>query len=505
MDSRRKVRKPRMKSSSSSDDSSSSSTDSDERRKNAKKYRGGKKQRDSSSDSSSDNDMKRKSHKHQHKKVSRKHSHSSKMRTKMLAATAKKELISPSRAGHKHHLKDKLVKKVKALDEHERHPVRRDEITEHRITSPTTRIRVSIPNNRAIQERSRHKDSPTVPRRHVREASDEHMRGHYHKEKVGRFQEEDDHYKYPLKVDAERMPRAQITPDRHHHQHEHRSQSHGRIPKREDYDLMRGEPSSARRPPENIPPERSSYEYGDDRRMPDYNEGSSRMYEERGRRPIEPHPRSRGFDQGTSNWDSPHPHEKKRPMYDSRPPDSSYNPKWSKDKGIPDWKQSDVWKGNKMTPTMSHPPRRWLGPSDSWRSPHLSKLDSPGFKPRGGAPYFGQKRFPFKRFPSQYSKINFPSQRVLPSASEISGNNDDNKDIVKSSSSPSNEPLESGEIPSMPIEEEKMTQQPDTTFSGNIEQQEECEEGNLSEFSDVDDDDILNREEVGSVFSFTLF
>lgn len=486
MDSRRKVRKPQVQSSSSSDDSSSSSSDSDDRRK--KKYRAAaRKQRDSSSESSSDGEMKRKAHKHQHKKTSRKHSHSSKMRTKMLASNTKKELrsISPaSRASHKHHLKEKLVKKPKAIDEHERHPVRREEIAEHRIASPTTRIRVSIPNNRAIQERSRRKESPSV-RRHVRETPEDLMRGHYHKEKMGRFQEEEEHYKY-IPKDGDRIPRAQITPERHHHQHEHRSQSHGRMPKREDYDMMRGEPS--RRPPENIPEVRSSYDYGDDRRMPEYNEGPSRMYEERGRRPIEPHPRSRGFE-GSSNWEATHPHEKKRPMYDS-----SYNPKWSKEGKIPDWKQGESWKMNKLAPTMPHAPRRWAGPSDSWRSPHPSKIDSPGFKPRG-SPYFGQKRFPFKRFPSQYSKINFPSQRVLPSASEISGNIDESKEVVKSSS-PSTEALESGEIPSVPIEEEKMTQQPDTTFSGNVEAQEEGEEGNLSEFSDVDDDDILNREEV---------
>jgi hypothetical protein len=413
------------------------------------------------------------------------------MRTKMIAANAKKELrsISPtSRASHKHHLKEKVVvKKPKAIDEHERHAPRREEMVEHRIASPTTRIRVSIPNNRAIQDRNRRKESPSVNRRHVREDPDDHMRGHYHKEKMGRFQEEEEHYKYIPKVEGDRMPRAQITPDRpHHHQHEHRSQSHGRMPKRDDYEMMRGEPSS-RRPPENIQQERS-YDYGDDRRMPEYNEGPSRMYEERGRRPIDPHPRSRGFE-GSSNWESGHPHEKKRPIYDS-----SYNPKWSKEKGIPDWKQGESWKMNKLAPTMPHAPRRWPGPSDSWRSPHPSKVDSPGFKPRG-SPYFGQKRFPFKRFPSQYSKINFPSQRVLPSASETSSVADESKEVVKLSS-PSNETLESGEIPSVPIEEEKIAQQPDTTFSGNVEAQEECEEANLSEFSDVDDDDILNREEV---------
>lgn len=55
------------------------------------------------------------------------------------------------------------------------------------------------------------------------------------------------------------------------------------------------------------------------------------------------------------------------------------------------------------------------------------------------------------------------------------------------------EPKESGEITTEP-EEDKV--EADTTFSGNIEtqSQEECE-GNLSEFSDIDDE-ILNREEV---------
>lgn len=55
------------------------------------------------------------------------------------------------------------------------------------------------------------------------------------------------------------------------------------------------------------------------------------------------------------------------------------------------------------------------------------------------------------------------------------------------------EASESGEITTEP-EEDKV--EADTTFSGNIDtqSQEECE-GNLSEFSDVDDE-ILNREEV---------
>lgn len=55
------------------------------------------------------------------------------------------------------------------------------------------------------------------------------------------------------------------------------------------------------------------------------------------------------------------------------------------------------------------------------------------------------------------------------------------------------EASESGEITTEP-EEDKV--EADTTFSGNVDtqSQEECE-GNLSEFSDVDDE-ILNREEV---------
>ena len=298
MESKRKFRKPQMQSSSSSDDDSSSSSSSDDRRK---KYRGMKKNRNSSSDSSSEEDVKRKAHRHQHKKSSsRKHLHSSKMRTKMLAANAKKELqtISPSsKSSHKHHLKEKSIKKSKTIDEHERHTSRRDEMMDS-----GSRIRVSIPNNRA-QERSRRKESS--PR-------------HYHKEKLNRFHpDEQEHYKYVPKGE-DRMSRAQITPERHHHQHEHtRSQSRGRIMKRDEYEMMRGEPR-------NMGPERSGY--SDDRRIAEYAEVSPRMYEERGRRigPGVEHSR-RNFE-SSSSWDS-HPHEKKRPMYDA-----PYNPKWSKEK-----------------------------------------------------------------------------------------------------------------------------------------------------------------------------
>jgi hypothetical protein len=141
-----------------------------------------------------------------------------------------------------------------------------------------------------------------------------------------------------------------------------------------------------------------------------------------------------------------------------------------------------------------------------------SPSSGPPFKPRfsGPSPHFGFKRFPFKRFPfsNQYSKINYPSKRVLPSTSTALGQP---RTPIKGTDNPMDSPMksdveqlpatpgkveasESGEITTEP--EEDKVEADTTTFSGNVEtqSQEECE-GNLSEFSDVDDE-ILNREEV---------
>lgn len=603
--------------SSSDDDSSSSSSSSSETHRKLK-HRGGaaRKQRDSSS--SSEEEVVRKSHKHQHKKSSvRKHSHAAKIKAKMLQANVKKAPKSMSPASrHKHHLKVKLAKKVKQLEEHDRHSLvrrpsptvvrrdilKKDRTPEHRIASPTTRIRVSVPNNRVIQDRASRggplKDSPAiVGRRHVRETIDERERNELlrqkEREKMRRMQEEEHYARAKGNPDRSTrlLPPSRMTPDKHHHDRS-RSHSHGRVPIRErldkdydrpeyrrsisreneDYGIMRGN----QRDPQQIDNNRS-YDYrSDDRRISNHEFGqsstpSSRMYDDRHHRmpnweenrmndPDARGSNNRMYDGNNRNWDGPSssmPHDRKR-----IPDDAPYNKerqwndgsvqhdKWNKDKDQPEWKQrGPSWKDQgsnvpqQSTPTMPHP-RRWPGPnlSDSWNQrgsapslsshqqqshkmdPHLSSSSSggPPFKPRS-SPYFGFKRFPYKRFPNQYSKINFPSKRVLPSASSVSNHEsahsnkqDDNLDsAVKSSSSSSNEqtqsqPLqqqqqsdnlgnESGEI-TTEAEEDKIAQ-PDTTFSGNADAQytEECE-GNLSEFSDIDDE-ILNREEVSKCFT----
>jgi hypothetical protein len=552
MESKKKIRKAALPSSSSDDSSSSDSADARRKQKHRRKQRG------SDSSSSSEEEVVHK-HKHQHKKSSsRKHSHSSKMRSRMLAANTKEKIrgVSPSsRTAHKHHSKTKLVKKSKLIEEHERRrDVMKERTPEHRITSPTTRIRVSIPNNRVQDVRRSIKDSPSTSRRHVlREAPDDRSE-HISRQKQLRRMQEEEHYKYK----GERSSR--MTPEKHHQHERSRSHSHGRVPIRErldkaDYDyprevsrerefspMIRAPPGSSRGEPIERPYE--PYR-GEERRHPpphEYGSGpsSSRIYDDRHHRPNwddvrEPeHPRSRGYEGiGGGNREWEHSHERKRPLLDE--PHYKERP-WSEhrgDKGEPkEWSRGggevSSWKErgppNPMAPTMPHP-RRWPGPSsDSWaprgshppnkHDSHPSSSGGPPFKPRG-SPYFGgfnRGRFPFKRFPNQYTKINYPSKRVIPSASETAaaaaaeGNKTDPAvdNVAKPSTPSSNDQesvtksdvLESGEIASEMEEEEKVAQQPDTTFSGNAEAAEECE-GNLSEFSDVDDD-ILNREEVSN-------
>ncbi|KAL7027628.1 hypothetical protein ACKWTF_005501 [Chironomus riparius] len=564
MESKKKIRKHAPTSSSSSDDDDSSTSSSSSSDNHHKKHRSSKKQRDSSS--SSDGEFVRKTHKHQHKKSAvRKHSHSAKIRAKMVQTNVKKtRSMSPAtRAAHKHHLKLKLAKKAKQLEEHDRHsarrsrtPVRRDvkkeRTPEHRINSPTTRIRVSVPNNR-VQDRAALrsvKDSPSTSRRYVREAIDERgdimMRQKEH-EKMRRMPEEE-HYKYSAKVPerASRViPPTRMTPDKYHRE---RSRSHGRIPIRERLDKEFEYRRSNSRERDDYPIGRNSgnnprehmdrpYEYRqEDRRNPNHEYGqSSRPYEDRHHRwedsrGNEPETRGNriyeGGNSGNKNWEPPI-HERKRipddvPYKERQWNENSGPPphdKWAhKDKEPQDWKRGS-WKdqqSSQVAPTMPHP-RRWPGPnqmsSDTWNSPRgppPHKMDShpssgPPFKPRGGAPYFGFKRFPYKRFPNQYSKINFPSKRVLPSAatSQSHEKQDDPRTMGESldnnikfsidQQQADNLGNESGEL-TTETEEEKIAQ-PDTTFSGTIDPQEECE-GNLSEFSDVDDE-ILNREEIG--------
>ncbi|KAG5683470.1 hypothetical protein PVAND_012748 [Polypedilum vanderplanki] len=577
MDTKKKIRKhiPSSSSSSSSDDddsSSSSSSSSETHRK--PKHRGSGRKHDSSS--SSEEEVVRKSHKHQHKKPSvRKHSHSAKMKAKMLQANAKKPLksMSPSTSSrHKHHSKTKLVKKAK-LEEHERHlrrsrtptrrDVKKDRTPEHRIASPNTRIRVSVTNNRAIQERSRlMKDSPSS-RRHVRETIDDRsIIRDKEREKMRRIQEEEQqHYKY-LSKSGERSSRvmqsSRITPEKHHHERS-RSHSHGRIPIRErldkeydyrrsisreqeEYSMMRGGESHDR-----------SYDYRqDDRRIPKHEYGpssssSSRIYEDRPHKisnwesnRMEQEPRSNqrlyeGSSSGNLNrsWDQ-QIHERKRIPEDVLPYKerqwSDSHDKWNKEKEPQDWKRGPSWKDQQLPPQVAPTipyARRFPGPAqmqEKWTprgmaphkiEPHSSS--SAPFKPRG-SPYFGFKqRFPYKRFPNQYSKINFPSKHVIPStqttatatannnpeAAQVKTEEENNENASKVAAANDqtqqqqqqleNLANESGEL--MTETEEEKIIQPDTTFSGNTDAnyQEECE-GNLSEFSDVDDD-ILNREE----------
>jgi hypothetical protein len=535
----------------------------------------------------------RKSHKHQHKKSSvRKHSHSAKMKVKMLQANAKKPLksMSPSSSSrHKHHLKVKLVKKTKLDEPLERHlrrsrtptnrrEIKKDRTPEHRIASPNTRIRVSVPNNRAIQDRSRLVKSvdQQSARRHVRETIDDRERGgalmrDKEREKLRRMQEEE-HYKFISKSGGDRssrpIPPTRITPDKHHHDDRSRSHSHGRIPIRErldkDYDYRRSisreqeEYSMMRGGEQHDRP----YDYrSDDRRIPKHEYGppssssaSSRIYEDRhhkisnwdnSNRLNEPEPRSNSrMYEGNSasrNWDpqSGCSHERKRIPDDAVPykerqwNDSSMQhdkDRWNKDKEPQDWKRGPSWKDSQpppqVAPTMPYP-RRFPGPGqmqDKWSSPrgippHKVETHSSGpppFKPRGGGPpFFGFKqRFPYKRFPNQYSKINFPSKHVIPSTqtaastatnpensqvkleegTESAAKVSDNDQQQQQQQQPESVAIESGEM-AMETEEEKIIQ-PDTTFSGNVDASySEENEGNLSEFSDVDDE-ILNREEV---------
>ena len=598
MESKKKARKTAPSSSSSSDSESSSSSSSEETRRKQKHRNIRKQQRESSS--SSEEEAVRKSHKHQaHKKSSvRKHSHSAKMRAKLVQSSGKKATrsMSPaSRAAHKHHLKAKMAaKKAKLaqLEEHERHSrtpsrrdVKKDRTPDHRIASPATRIRVSVPNNRAVRERSTGrgiKDSPSTSRRHIREPAGEKERAEIlarcqerqrERDRMKRLQEGEERFKHgaPRSADRSRlMTSSHVTPDKHRHDRS-RSHSRGKIPIRErldkefeyrrsisreheDYPMIRAgvgpsrEPIitsySRERPVPRDEPERNFEYRSDERRVAghDYSQPSRGTYDERHHRPqswenereIEPRS-SRMYE--NREWEPP-VHSKRNadePYKDPR--ERSWNDqqhdKWSKEKDPKEWNRN--WKEPSASshhgppssaPTMSHP-RRWPGPSqqsDSWnpRGPHPgahkmehSSGSGPPFKPRfsGSTPHYGFKRFPFKRFPNQYSKINYPSKRIIPSGasplSSAQGSSPLLRTTMKSDNSVDSpmksdseqmsltpgkiEPKESGEITTEP-EEDKV--EADTTFSGNVEtqSQEECE-GNLSEFSDIDDE-ILNREEV---------
>ena len=599
MESKKKARKVAP---SSSSDSSSSSSSSEETRRKLKHRNIRKQHRESSS--SSEEETVRKAHKHQHKKSSaRKHSHSAKLRAKLVQSSGKKapRSMSPaSRAAHKH-LKAKMAaKKLKLaqLEEHERRSrtptrrdVKKDRTPDHRIASPTTRIRVSVPNNRVVRERSAArgiKDSPSTSRRHIREPAGDEERAEIlarcqerqrERDRVKRMQEDEERYKHGIQRPIERprlMSGPHLNPEKHRLDRS-RSHSRGKIPIRErldkDFEYRRSisreheeysmvprggpsrEPMNASYPSRErqIPreePERKFDYRADDRRIggggQDYGQPATRPYEERHHRPqnwegereVEPRGGGRMYE-NRGEWE--HGGHSKRVAEDppykdprDRPWNDQPHDKWQqKDKDPKEWNRN--WKEppgsshgppSSSVPTMPHP-RRWPGPgtSESWpvRGSHPSshKMEhspssGPPFKPRfassGSAPHFGFKRFPFKRFPNQYTKINHPSKRILPSgpsstmapqgmqertpvkASENSLDSPMKSDMEQMPSTPGKiDATESGEITTEP-EEDKV--EADTTFSGNVDtqSQEECE-GNLSEFSDIDDE-ILNREEV---------
>lgn len=397
-----------------------------------------------------------------------------------------------------------------------------------------------------------------------------------------RRMEDDVHVKDKYKSLSSRSGRHhQISPDRHHERS--RSHSHGKVPIRErldkdferppyrrsisrehdDYPVVRAGSSrenvnaaySRDRPPQRDDAERN-YDYRDERRMPGHEFGQSRSYEERPH-----HHRNQNWDEERPSersgsrtyegrdWEAPgHPKRTSDEPYKD-PRDRAWNDqsheKWSKEKDSKEWNRS--WKDSPSSvhhapsaPQMGHP-RRFPGPQQqsqnewsprhpgiiSHSSAHKMEYSSgpPPFKsrhpaPGGSAPYFGYKqRFQFKRFPSQFSKINYPSKRILPSSTATSSGSIfitkspmkidgeslaaaetptkavslGTQELNAPSTPGKSEPLESGEIPAE-LDEDKV--EADTTFSGNAEtqSQDECE-GNLSEISDVDDD-ILNREEV---------
>lgn len=591
METKKKIRKTAPSSSSSSDSESSSSSSSEETRRKQKHRNIRKQQRESSS--SSENEAIRKAHKHgSHKKSNRKHSHSAKVRAKMVQSSGKKKRsLSPaSRLAHKHHLKVKIsTKKVKLahmedIERRSRTPTRRDvkkdRTPDHRIASPTTRIRVSVPNNRVIRERSAGrglKDSTSISRRHIREPAGDKERAEIlarcqerqrERDRLKRMQEEEERFKHGGSRIPDRsriVASSHVALDKHRHERS-RSPSRGKIPIRErldkesydfrrsnsreheDYPIMRPAPISARepiraysrdRPALRDEPERNFDYRTDDRRVANHDYGPpARVYEDRhhhrapnweNEREVEP--RSGRIYEGR-DWEAGHskriPDE---PYKDNR--DRTWNDlphdKWSKEKDTKEWSRS--WKEPSgsvhsiSSPTISHP-RRWPAPgqTESWtpRGSHPSsrKIDHPStsssgppFKPRfgGSSPHFGFKRFPFKRFPNLYSKINYSSRRVIPSSatsttSSVSGSiirpplkgSDNSVDFQMKSedhmTSTANkvDATESGEITTEP-EEDKV--EADTTFSGNLDTQSQEEEGNLSEFSDIDDE-ILNREEV---------
>jgi len=626
METKKKVRKPSSSSDSSSDSGSESSSSSSPAR-HKQKHRNIRKRRESSSSSEENVKVARK---HHHKKTSsdatkkssaRKHSHAAKIRVKISQSTAKKTArsMSPtSRAAHKHHLKKLATKKSKLaqLEEHERHSkrsrtptardVKKDRTPDRRISSPHTRIRVSVPNNRVRSSPGRSiKEAPAnAHRRHIREPIDDKERAEIlarcqerqrERDRLRRLQEEELHTKdhrykphthervMTVSRAAEKI-RVRVSPEKHLPPHHERSRSHsrGKIPIRErlDKDFERDYHRSISREQEEYPIMRgggvgvreTNLGYRGERPLPrderepergyEYRRAAGNEYAQPARTYDERHPRTQNWDEEPREWQTPssaHPKRVPDEHYKEHPRDRSWNAeqpvhdKWSnKEKEGRDWNRSS-WKdspiggshhssgGTPSTPTMPHA-RRWPGPQQSsgeWTprpSLHHSSHKNiehgtpnsgpPPFKPRhagpSSAPPYSQysfKRFPFsKRFPNQFSKINFSSKRILPSATATSPSilrtPTKSENAPETSTTTTTKPVdieqqqqqaidtpnkleasESGEI-ATDVEEGKVEADTTSTFSGIVDNQsqEECE-GNLSEFSDVDDE-ILNREEV---------
>lgn len=495
MDSKKKLRRPAPSSSSSSSEDSSFSSSSDDARK--------KQKRRNYSSSSSEEEKVRKLAKHKKSSV-RKHSHSAKLREKMTHGKKARSMSPATRAAHKHKLKLKKAKYAQAeLDHRSRSPSRRnvkkDRTPEHRIASPTTRIRVSIQNNRAIPERTATRSRKESPMSRRREQVVE-------KERLELSRQE------ALK-ESERLKRAQEEEQRYkrlkkHHHERSRSPSRGKV---SIHDRLDGGYDSRRSIPElerddymmrdnyeRPEPERNfEYREREEERRYDYNSAPRPSYEDRHHRHT--------YTEPEREVEPRRPYEPRRRFPEETPYESNYD-KWppKDDKPMRTWKDS--------APQTMHP--RGLPPQKRYPYAHPSSGPSSGgppFKPRfpGSNSHFSSfnKRLPFKpRFPNQYSKINYPSKRIIPPTStETSAAQSSIPMVVDTKhelpeihqSAPAQaiiEPVESGEI--IPEQEEDKVEADTTTMSVNVDTQSQEEgEGNLSEFSDVDDE-ILNREEV---------
>lgn len=493
MESKKKLRRPAPSSSSSSSEDSSFSSSSDDARK--------KQKRRNYSSSSSDDGKVRKLAKHKKSSV-RKHSHSAKLREKMTHGKKARSMSPATRAAYKHKLKLKKAKhaQVAELDQRSRSPTRRnvkkDRTPEHRIASPTTRIRVSIQNNRAIPERTAtrsRKESPMSSRRREQVAE---------KERLELSRQE-------VQKESERLKRAQEEEQRYkrlkkHHHERSRSPSRGKVSIHDrldgGYDSRRAVPDMERddymmRDNYDRPETDRNFEYREEERRYEYNSAPRSSYnEERHHRHSYTEPEREVEPRGR-------PYEPRRRFPEDNQYDNNYD-KWPKDdKPMRSWKDSG--------PQSMHP--RGIPPK---RYPYNSQPSNSGppFKPRfpGSNSHFSSfsKRLPYKpRFPNQYSKINYPSKRILqPTSTETSSAQSsmpmaiENKHEQEMPHQPqANEAIESGEI--ITEQEEDKVEADTTTMSVNVDTQSQEEgEGNLSEFSDVDDE-ILNREEVRKIFT----